>query len=415
MTRAGERSSALATATRLGAAASSQLVYGLTNFVMLAVVASQGTDGEFGSVSLVYIHVLLWLAIARAASGDVLLIRQRQFREEPTGLIAGAVVVAAAISCLGAVGTLLLGATVLADGWAPALAAALPVVAIYDTARAASFAAGSPRAALTSDLVWLFVEGGVLAMSLLAGGPTVAWAIGAWSMGSFAALATSLVRWGRGARIDLVRFRHGSGGLVMGLVAGSTLLFASRNVTYYLIAWAGSIEELGEVRRALLPYGPLSAIFLGLGMALIPRLASSGAGMARLAARASSMLGALGMMWLVACLGFVHLDVPGIRRAIGTDEVLVLVLGIALVFQGAAVGGTAALRAMGRPAVQAWIMAVSLVCMATAVVALVPGLGARGGAVALALGNGVEGVGCVLAAQRLQARSVAVRAPEERR
>lgn len=383
------------------ASAASQLVYGLSNFLLLATIAASASDVEMGAASLVYLHLLFWTAVARAASGEVLLIRHAQLRAVPQAF-AGSYGGALLLGVLGAVATAALGTTSLSQGSPLVFAAALPMIVLHDVGRAAHLARRDPIRALRGDATWLGCQVVVMLLAAAVGALDTRSVIVAWAIGAACGAADNI----RGLSLELTgswtAFSRLSAGIRRSLVATAATLFASRNLTYYLIGSIAGLAVLGDLRRALIPFAPLTAIFIGVSVAMIPTLSSGPRGLVRGAVTMSLALAAAASAWTIAAVAVTASGLPVVTDVIGDDERVVALLGGALVFQALSAGAVAGLRAGGAPRGQLWTVASGLVIMVSMVPVVVPRWGAAGGAASLMAGNAAEGLGALFMLHRLR-------------
>jgi len=404
----------------------SQVVYGLSNFVLLGVVAATGSDAVVGATALVYLLVLLWQSIGRGLTGDALLMRSSVLdHDDRRRVFGGALSVAVLVALPAALGTALLGKSSVGTATACIIAAAVVPVIVHDTTRLALIAVDRTARALLGDGVWLATQ--VLAMVVL--GAThrldVRSAFAAWGLGALCGAVTNLVAlrpsWSAtasattGPDIDARATRAedpvaGGGplratrlfldrtaGTRLSLVLSNSLAFVSRNLTYSLIGLVGGLATLGVVRRGLVPFAALTATFLGLAAVFTPTLARAPATIGPVVRRLAAGCAAVAALWGATVIGASALGVSWIEQVIGDDTVLVAWLAAALVAQGVATAAVAGLRAAGRPRDNAWGVGVGLVIMVAAVWPLTSRFGAAGGAAALALGNAVEALFCAAA------------------
>lgn len=372
----------------------SQIVYGLSNFMLMGAAAAVVSDETFGALSLVYLQVLLWMSIGRGLTGEAFLIRPELLTERSGRVASGALrlTVLFGTVCAGLIASLHL-VPALRAGAPMAFAVALPFAMLHDFGRAVHLAMRAPLVALLGDAIWLVTELVLLVVLWSRGDLSMAGIVLAWGAGALAGAAFNLVQ----ARVAP---RHGTissfvdrvGEIVRGLVAAAAVTFTSRNLTYYLIGFVGGLAVLGDLRKALIAYAPLTAIFLGVSASVVPSLARHRQEVGHRITRLAVFSATLAVLWTCMVLVASALGIEIVTRIIGDDEVVLVMLGAALVAQGVATAGVAGLRALARPRQHAVAVAVSLVVMACAGVVLTYALGAAGAAGALLIGNLLEAI-----------------------
>lgn len=384
--------------------AAGQVTYGLSNFLMLAAVALKADDAVFGAVSLVYLQLLFWTAVARALAGDVLVVRHASLGTDRSADV-GALLTGIAVAAIGSLMTSLLLFTPLSEGWPTLFAVSIPLVVLHDCGRASLLARRTPALALRGDVAWLVTQALLTAAIFAAGLGSPSATIAAWAAGAAVGAAVNLARRPRTFVGALSHFGELGRGIRIGLVSAAALMFASRNVVYYLFGSLAGLVVLGDLRRALIAFAPLSAIFVGVSVAMIPNLGSQANARRSGVIQLSLVLGALACLWTLVATVSVGLGGGAVASLFGSDGRLTALLGLALVFQGINAGLVAGLRAAAAPRWQAWSIGIALLGMAGLSVALVPSFGALGAAWVLVAGNLIEAAGAAVGFMRVTPRS----------
>jgi hypothetical protein len=376
----------------LGAA--SQVIYGLSNFALFAVISALGSADVLGAASLVYLQALLWMALARAITSEPLLLLPDLLDRRREGSMNGAVAVAvwAALAAGGLTGLAVLVPS-LRVGVPMAFAVAVPAAVMHDFGRGVLLAERLPQRALQGDALWLVVQVIFTGLLAAAGALTVATAVLAWGAGALVSSSFNLLPSHiRPTSTDAGRFLAEVRGLVPALAGASTVTFVSRNVTYYLIGFVGGVVVLGDLRRSLLVYAPLTALYLGVTASLVPWLARHRTDTGRQVLRLSLAFAGFSALWAIAATALTSAGIPWVSDVIGDDSAVTALLGAALVAQGVATSAVTGLRVLGRPHLQTTVVSASLVVMGLLAIVFTSSGGAKGGAAALAVGNSLEAV-----------------------
>lgn len=374
------------------AGVASQLVYGLSNFVLLATIAATSSDALVGAASIVYLQVLLWQSIARGLTGDALLMRSASLdRADRRAVLGGSLQVAALVAVPALLATSAIGSVTMDAVTGLVFAVSVVPVILHDTSRLGLIAIDRPARALVGDSTWLAVQVVAMVALALAGRLGVDTAVAAWGLGAFAGAAVNTLALRPALRPRSLRlFIDRTAGTRSSLVASNALAFLSRNVTYYLIGIVGGLATLGLVRRGLVPFAALTATFLGLVAVVTPALARAPESIPRVTRRFAFGCGVGAALWGVFVVTVSAAHVSWVQRVIGDDTAVIAWIAVALVAQGVAAAAIAGLRAGGWPRDNAWGVAAGLVVMVAIVWPMTGRFGATGGAAALAVGNAVE-------------------------
>lgn len=264
----------LAGTRSLGLAVADQALSSMTNVVAVLVVARQVDAASFGSFSLAYVVLTLFLGVSRAFFGLPLSLSARAGRASSRLLfekaLAALLVAALPISVV----VFVVGST-LSGSWhgshstaIVAVAVATPLVLLQDVARYYALAVGRAGVALLADLVW-FV--GVVAL-LLAPLPPLAlftlWIVAVLaSIVVFAASFHPKPDWG--AAVQTLRPERGLRANVSGTVILSNVTSLSVNG---LASSRYSLELVGGLRGASTLFGPVNTLITFLDFAVLPRL-----------------------------------------------------------------------------------------------------------------------------------------------
>jgi hypothetical protein len=323
----------------------------LSNVVVTVMVARMVTPDEFGSFSVAIVAFQLALSGVQAAVGEPWLsvysaddsaVRVKVSADLLAGAFATSVVGSAVIGVAAAVvGDDVSGALV-------ALAFVLPFCAMQEALRHVAIV-DRPQVALASDLVWLAVVVGLLAVA--PAGASAAWFVVAWGIGGAAGLAVALwalelsapsgsaTRWFANHRSMAAAF----------LAETASARGAAQAVLLALGPIAG-LAAVGAVRAAQVFYGPLNTLHRGIFLMLVPdgvRQKDEPAKLVRLMVTASAVVSAAAVAWMVVGLGLP--DSWGARlfgETWGQANELMFPMGLAMVAGSAATGAFVGLRSL---------------------------------------------------------------------
>lgn len=387
-------------ARRLSWGVADQAVSSLTNFAVAVYVARTVGAAQFGAFSLAYVTYAFALSASRGLATDPLLVRfsgtdivtWRRAVEACTGtaaavgLVMGALVLAAAAALHGST-----------QGAFLALGLTLPGLLLQDSWRFSFFALGRGGQAFLNDTVWALTLLPALLLLRVTGHQNVFWIVLAW--GAAAAAAAVVGPWQARVIPKLQgTWRWLRSQLDLGpryLAEGITWSVASQLRTYGIGVVLG-LAGLGYVQAANTLMGPITVLFLGMSLVAIPEAARvlrrSPSRLPLLCVLFSAGVAAAALVWGVVLL-------VALPRGLGGTVLgpiwrpaypLILPQALFMIGQGACVGASAGLHALGtaRRSLRAMILAsvAFLACsMAGAVVGGTVGA-VRGAAVAAWVG-----------------------------
>jgi O-antigen/teichoic acid export membrane protein len=249
-----------------------QAISSITNLVASLIAAHALPPAQFGAFGIVFATYMLVIFMVRSATGEVLLLagEDRAEREAVTnlvisalaGLLAGAVIVAAAVPLGGAIGAALLP-----------LGVGLAGLTVQDTIRYIGFSTRRVRLALISDVLWL-----VFMLALFAHGLWRPLAIGEvsalWVVSGAAAALCTLPFAGldRPSAAKLKGWLREKSGLMLNLVADRGFVSASQQGVIYIIAALIGLEGNAAYRAAQIVMGPINVLAAGIMTATVPYL-----------------------------------------------------------------------------------------------------------------------------------------------
>lgn len=277
---AGERAGArlcrlVSHGLRQSAVTLDQLVFSAITFALQLVIAPNASAAEFGVFSLVAIvQIGLW-HLGRGVASEPLLV-SRVVDEHAHTRIRGAAATALCLGLAGGVACLAAGAAV--TGMARSLlliqALATPFTAVLDHSRYVNFARKQGRRALSLDGSWLVLflaTTGVYTvladLDVLSG--YLLWALTAIPVAIVAAFRTGTPL----ALRDVPGWITSQRDLIPGFVIDAAYLAAGTSAVFALTAWLIGLEELGLLRKALIPVTALIVLFIGIGTSMLAHLA----------------------------------------------------------------------------------------------------------------------------------------------
>jgi len=254
-----------------------QALSSLTNFALVLLVARASEPAAFGGFSVVFVGYLLALWACRSLVGDPFALRFSASRAcERQASAAAAAGAGLGLGLAGAVGMGLAAAATGNPGAGAglALAVALPALLLQETLRGALVAGGRPAAAAANDAVWLAAQVVATAVVLWRGRASPAALCLAFGIGAALAAAVGCVQ----LRVvpALTRAwsevrRQADVGVPL-LVELVVVNGAPQAALFGAGAVAGSVV-VGQVRAALLLFGPLTVVYAGLVFAGLPEAA----------------------------------------------------------------------------------------------------------------------------------------------
>lgn len=289
----------------LGLAIGDQAISSLTNVVAVLVVARQLDAESFGSFSLAYLVLTLFLGVGRAFFGLPLSLSaragevasRRLFEQALAALLVAALPISVVVF---GVGSTLSGAWHGSQSTAIiAVAVATPLVLLQDIGRYYALAIGRAGTALLADAVWF---GGVVAL-FIAPLPSLA----LFSLWIGAILASIVVftasfhpkpKWK--AAVQALRPERGLRANVSGTVILSNITSLSVNG---LASSRYGLEIVGGLRGASTLFGPVNTLITFLDFAVLPRLVQrSEASARRLLLSTFAATVASTLLWVVVLL-----------------------------------------------------------------------------------------------------------------
>ncbi len=236
-----------------------------SNFVVSLSVLAVADRGEFAAFSVALTGFLLVTQLARSTFSLPVLILYSGETGETAGRSAPAVAASVATGVVGALAFVLAGVAY-EEGRTLffVLACGLPFLQYQDGIRHVAFARGLPKVAAQSDLSWIGLQVGAIAVAAAVGQPTPAALVVIWvAAGSISGLVF-------GARLGVVpRFGRCKQWLAdnKGLCTRMATEFLVNSGSYYalcygLVAVAGA-DQLGSWRAAQALIGPVSVLLMG--------------------------------------------------------------------------------------------------------------------------------------------------------
>lgn len=255
-----------------GTTLADQVLSGVSNLLVVVLVARALDAASFGRFALAYAVLTLTLGVTRGYFGTRITLAVDS--DAALRLTGGLVVALAMISPL--IAAVVLGVTVAATGTASLgilvlVAVITPVVCIQDILRYGAVTAGRPGVALLSDAVW------VLAMALpvlLQVHLSSAHALQLWGAAAVIALVVALVLLGERPHADValtqLRRRDRVGGSV---ALGWILVSAATLGVLFVVTRVLGPAAAGSLRGASTAMGPVNVLLAFTGLSLTATLA----------------------------------------------------------------------------------------------------------------------------------------------
>jgi O-antigen/teichoic acid export membrane protein len=342
---------------RIGWGVADQAVSSLTNFAVSIYVVRNLGAVQFGAFSLAYVTYGFALCASRGLSTDPLMVRFSG-TDVSTWRRAVASCTGAAVICGLAMGACALVAAVLIGGTAGAaflaLGLTLPVLMLQDSWRYSFFALGRGGQAFLNDTIWAVVMLPALLGLRMSGHATVFWFVFAWGAAAGVAAAVGPLQ----ARV-MPRLSGAWTWLVQHRDLGPRYLLegtsnsAANQLRTYGVGLILGLATLGAVQASVTLMGPMTILFLGMGLVLIPEgarvLQRAPQRLTLFCVLVSAGLSAAAVGWGVALL----ITVP---RGLGAAVIgptwrptypLLLPMMLFVVAQGAAAGSAAGMHALG--------------------------------------------------------------------
>ena len=262
---------------RMGWGLADQVVSSLSNFAVGIFVVHALGAVQFGAFSLAFVTYGFVLNASRGLATDPLMVRfsgtdlptWRRAVADCTGtaafvgLVAGACVLAAAAVLSGAVGAAFL-----------ALGLTLPGLLLQDSWRYSFFALGRGSKAFINDTMWTLTVVPALVVLRVIGHADVFWFVFAWGITGNIAAAVGL--WQARAIPRLAGMRRWVSkhrDLGPRYLAEGTAQSAAAQIRAYSIGLVLGLAALGSVQAAATLLGPMTILFLGMGLVAIPEAA----------------------------------------------------------------------------------------------------------------------------------------------
>lgn len=326
-----------------------------TNFLLAFVLVRRFGPEPFGAFSLGVVVYVLAIGLARALTGEPLVIR---FTRTPGRAVEAA---RCAVGCAFLLGCALGGLCALAAALAggplrgvlAALALTFPLLLVQDAGRMSCFALGRPRSAAVNDGAWALAAAGGLALLVTLDVRSLTAFVAAWLVpGALAGLLVlrQLRLWPAPARV--ATWLRGNRRLSLPLCGVYLLGFAPAYLVFALAPAVASLSELGLARASYVPFAVFGVFMQGVGLFLLPAAAGRGTHATwRFARQASAGLGGLAIVWsAVILLGLPeqagHWLLGAAWEETGTTRSL---FGIGLVFQALGTAPLIALRSLQLP------------------------------------------------------------------
>ncbi|MCW2797044.1 hypothetical protein [Nocardioides sp.] len=152
---------------------------------------------------------------------------------------------------------------------------ALGLVVVQDTQRIENLSSGREADAAVSDLIWLIMIAGIVALCVIKGwSPDADTLFQLWAVGALpGTLAVGLLRRNLvGPRASL-RFVSGERATVLTHVGDWALRQGLTQTTLYVVATAAGLSVVGNIRLAQLLLGPINILFAAVQLVAMPRVA----------------------------------------------------------------------------------------------------------------------------------------------
>ena len=382
---------------RAGWTIADQAVSSLTNAGVTILAARAVSAPDYGAFALVFSIYTFVQAVSQGIAGQVVIIRYSAAdgagRREGAGHASACAVGLGLLAAAGLAGAgLLLPAPISTACLAAAVV--LPFVLLQDMWRTVLICDGRPKAAFVNDAVWAVTQFAVIAAVAVLGRPTLMSFLLAWGLAGAASAVLGVRQSGvrprlRGTRAWLRSHRD----LNVSSTVNALAVLGAAQLSFVLLASAGSIETLGAIRGAQTLLGPLNVIGFALSAFAVPEIVRRPFDRRWFLGAAIAISGVLVVVDLV--WGGVLLALPdGVGHMLlgdtwGQAEAALPGMVAFTVAIGASVGASSVLRAIERTDLSLW----ASLALAPLVVALpVGGVLLTGG------GAGTAGTGFFVAA-----------------
>ncbi len=266
-----------APATRRGAwTILDQCLSSLTNFALAVLVARQLDADGFGAFGLAFLAYTLVLGLARATSGEPLIVRfsatlgwggsaDRPIAEATGYALVLGIVVGGPFAVVGGIVAGNAGAALLALGLS------LPGLLVQDTWREVFLAQGRPARAVANDAIWAAAQGGSVALVIASGHRTVFWFTAAWGAAASVAAVAGIVQSGiRPAPARAATWLRSTWDLGRHYSGEFVARAGARQLAITAVGITGGLSALGAIRAAQVLFGPLQVLLLGANLVATP-------------------------------------------------------------------------------------------------------------------------------------------------
>jgi O-antigen/teichoic acid export membrane protein len=342
---------------RLGWGVADQAMSSLSNFAVNIYIARSLGAVSYGAFGLAYVTYSFALNASRGLGTDPLLTRFSGAEVRPwrravagctatalvTGVVAGAVVLAAAVLMHGTV-----------RGAFIALGLTLPALLLQDSWRFCFFAIGRGYHALLNDTIWTVVLVPALVVLKRTGHASVFWFVLAWGLSAAAGAVVGPLQSGVMPRLSRVpAWISAHRDLGPRYLLEGTANSSSTQLRNYAVGLLLGLAAVGYVQGASTLMGPFMVIFFGMGLVTLPEAARvlrrSPKHLPLFCMLVSGGLALAGLVWVVVLLvslprGLGHLMLGSLWRP---TYPLVLPLGISVIGGCISAGAGAGLHALG--------------------------------------------------------------------
>ncbi len=373
-----------------------QAVSSTSNFALGLIAARMLAPDDFGAFGLGFMTYLFCLNVVRALCSDPLVVRHSAAAaSERTAAIPGELGAVALLSvvaggaCLVA-GALLPGAVGVAFF---AFGVALPGTLVQDAWRYIFFAEAQPRKAAINDIVWAAAQILAMAAVILSGNAslftlTVSWGAAAWAAALFGFVQSPL-RPSLGAARGWFRTNIDLG---LRYVGDTLAIFGTGLVGSFGLGLFAGLSAVAAIRAGQIVLGPLSFLFLGGWIVIVPEGARL---RARQPTRLPRGLDAYSVLLAIVSVAYLGATLVLLRGDLGYSllgdnwpgaRAVLVPTGLLFTFNGLAAGGMAGLRILGAAgdALTARVLVAAVTLVATL------GGAVLGGAFGFALGGAIS-------------------------
>lgn len=296
--------------SRLGWGIADQAVSSLTNFAVSIYIVKSLGPVQFGAFSLAYVTYGFALNASRGLSTDPLIVRysgvsHSRWRQGAAGATGTALAVGLASGICSLAAAVVLGGTVRAAF--TALGLTMPGLMLQDAWRFSFFAARRGRHAFINDSIWAVTLVPALIMLKLAGYADVFWFTLAWGATACIAAVAGMLQSGVMPRLALVsdwlkRQRDLGVNYLLEGTSGSIVM----QVRGYGTGLILGLAAVGYVQASVTLMGPMTILFLGMGLVTIPEgarvLRRSAWKLPKFCVLVSAGLAVSGLAWGIALL-----------------------------------------------------------------------------------------------------------------